>query len=788
MSSSLLHLLLLLLLFFFFFFSPNTTFSSPLSTIAISHLTNTTIICALLPGASTAHDLNCTGFPGGAVRSYPSAPGASYSAIAAGNGYLCALSSLSLNTSINVMRWWDFTQRPPFDSKKVYTGPELDTLASGDAHVCGLRADTGQLSCWRWRELYVPPDLRFKDIAVGGDFLCGLLDCGDVQCFGGSSGGQVLPGNFTQVAAGTRHACAISVYGELHCWGSGAPISGVPLAKDVQAVALGEKNRTCALHSNGTVVCFGDGLKVPGDLVNEPFMTIEAKGHAFCGVLRSNYSLMCWGSSLFLGKHLVYKKALPAPCKPRSTCTCGLVPDSQDVCHDGVICQQCGLQLRVSQPPPSQSPPPPPPPPSPPPPPTPKTNLNTTKAGGGGGGGTKRRIIIFIVIGSVGVAVCLAAITCYVLYQLSKKNGRIHDSGRMNRAERSRSIEDRPELPTDRRLTALLSKGHGSYIEEFTLQALLAATNGFAKDNKVGSGSYGTVYRADLSDGRKVAIKRAEARASTSSSRPPTRGKDKEFAFLSELALLSRVNHKNLVRLLGYCVEHHERVLVYEFLTNGSLHDHLHKLDSSPLSSWASRLRVALDAARGIEYLHTYAVPPIIHRDIKSSNILLDDSWTAKVSDFGHSLMSLDDEPSPHESLQTAGTVGYMDPEYYRLQNLTAKSDVYSFGVVLLELLSGCKVIHRYEESSTPRNVVEFAVPHIVADHVHKVLDPKLPPPSPCEIEAVTYVGYLAADCVSVEGRHRPTMTEVVAALERAVAASLPPPLTLSRSSTTRSV
>jgi len=180
--------------------------------------------------------------------------------------------------------------------------------------------------------------------------------------------------------------------------------------------------------------------------------------------------------------------------------------------------------------------------------------------------------------------------------------------------------------------------------------------------------------------------------------------------------------------------------------------------------------------------MHTYAVPPIIHRDIKSPNILLDAAWTAKVSDFGLSLLNdlssggggdgnagavVDDD----EPCVTAGTVGYMDPEYYRLQHLTDKSDVYSFGVVLLELLSGCKVIQRFEGSGTPKNVVDVTVPHIEADRVHRVLDARLPLPTPGEMEAVAYVGYLAADCVRPAGRDRPTMSEVVGVLERAVAA-----------------
>nr|POF27088.1 serine/threonine-protein kinase-like protein ccr4 [Quercus suber] len=193
-------------------------------------------------------------------------------------------------------------------------------------------------------------------------------------------------------------------------------------------------------------------------------------------------------------------------------------------------------------------------------------------------------------------------------------------------------------------------------------------------------------------------------------------------------------------------------------MENGTLHDHLHKLQSTPLISWAARIKVALDAAKGIEYLHAYVVPPIVHCDIKSSNILLDATWTAKVSDLGPSFMS-------YLSILGAGSV---DPEYYKLQLLTPKSDVYSFGVVLLEILSGYKVLHR-DEHGEPRSIVDFVVPYIAQDEIHKILDPKVPPPTPFELAAVAYVGNLALHCVSLEGRNRPSMTGIVCSLQRAL-------------------
>ena len=176
--------------------------------------------------------------------------------------------------------------------------------------------------------------------------------------------------------------------------------------------------------------------------------------------------------------------------------------------------------------------------------------------------------------------------------------------------------------------------------------------------------------------------------------------------------------------------------------------------------------------ARGVEYLHCYAVPAIIHRDVKPSNILLDGEWTAKVSDFGLSLASGSTAAAAAASSSaTAGTVGYIDPEYYRLQELTERSDVYSFGVVLLELVTGRKAIHRTSQdgSGSPRNVIEFAVPAVETGNITRILDERVPPPRGHEVEAVARVAKIASECVRPRGRARPIMSEVVAELEWAV-------------------
>jgi serine/threonine protein kinase len=248
---------------------------------------------------------------------------------------------------------------------------------------------------------------------------------------------------------------------------------------------------------------------------------------------------------------------------------------------------------------------------------------------------------------------------------------------------------------------------------------------------------------------------------------------EKESAFESELAFLSRLHHKHLVRLVGFCDEKDERLLVYEFMKNGALYDHLHDKNnvdknSSLLNSWKMRIKIALDASRGIEYLHNYAVPSIIHRDIKSSNILIDADWTARVSDFGLSMLSPDSDHD-YQPTKAAGTVGYIDPEYYGLNVLTAKSDVYGLGVVLLELLTGKRAIFKNDENGgTPMSIVDFAVPIIMKGELMKILDQRVEKPEMNETEAVELVAYTAVHCVHLEVKDRPTISDIVANLERA--------------------
>ncbi|KAL5715766.1 hypothetical protein ACHQM5_017541 [Ranunculus cassubicifolius] len=764
------------LLIFFIFLLPKLSVS--LSTVSISYAagnTTTTSICAITQLGSF---LNCTSFPqtSSIISQTPiTFPDISVSAITGGNGFQCVLRSFNgVNSTLTCLRFpanpmVDYYSTPTY--KRIYRGPLLADLEAGDSHICGVVAETRRVRCWQWPEFDTNTIAQnMSGIAVGGDFICWLSDQGTVECYGNDA--NKPNGNFNYVSAGSRHACGISsTDGKIVCWGES--VGTIP-DDQFKSLALGDRT-SCGLRINNTVVCWGNGFQLPLDLEAIQFFSIEAKGNVFCGVVRSNFSLICFGGET-INSTLVFETVLPGPCQRNCSCT---LPGSARFCNSGESI--CDISCDNGSPPP-----PPALPPSP-----------TIGGGGNDNNSNNKARVAFLVVGSVGTSAFVMVLFFFLSRCCRKKwcygssSSRIHDSGRLDEEVAAGAPPNGSTAPPaphpspislEKKLSQLVSFGQGCQLEEFSLPALHQATDNFSLDHKIGSGSFGTVYRATLDDGREVAIKRAEISRSTCGTIGTKRQDDKESAFSSELAHLSRVNHKNLVRLYGFCEDINELVLVYEFMSNGTLSDHLHKLRTTPLRSWTTRLKVALDAARGIEYLHRYVVPSIIHRDIKSSNILLDSIWTAKVSDFGLSLMGPEDEES-HLSLRAAGTVGYMDPEYFRLQKLTTKSDVYSFGVVLLELLSGLKAIH-LQENGSPRNVVDFMLPHIDADELHLVLDPKLAPPAPYEIEAVNYVGYLAADCVNLEGRDRPPMTQVVTALERALEACAIPISSLQRSQT----
>ncbi|GKV43995.1 hypothetical protein SLEP1_g51225 [Rubroshorea leprosula] len=286
-------------------------------------------------------------------------------------------------------------------------------------------------------------------------------------------------------------------------------------------------------------------------------------------------------------------------------------------------------------------------------------------------------------------------------------------------------------------------------VKSFTYGELASATNNFDIFTQIGRGGYGKVYKGTLADGMIVAIKRAQQGSLQG-----------EKEFLTEIQLLSRLHHRNLVSLVGYCDEESEQMLVYEYMSNGTLQDHLSGKIKKPLS-FVRRLRIALGSSKGILYLHTEANPPIFHRDIKASNILLDSKFVAKVADFGLSRLApmpdIEGATPAYVSTVVKGTPGYLDPEYFLTYKLTDKSDVYSLGVVFLELLTGMQPI------SHGKNLVREVNIAYQSGTIWLVIDGRMGSyPSECVERFVN----LAMKCCQDETDSRPSMVEVVRTLE----------------------
>jgi pto-interacting protein 1 len=301
-----------------------------------------------------------------------------------------------------------------------------------------------------------------------------------------------------------------------------------------------------------------------------------------------------------------------------------------------------------------------------------------------------------------------------------------------------------------------------------SLADLKEKTDNFGSKALIGEGSYGRVYYAMFSDEKQVAVKKFDASAD------PEPG----LEFLTQVSRVSRLKHENFIEMLGYCCEGNNRILAYEFATMGSLHDILHGrkgvqgAQPGPPLDWMQRVRIAVDAAKGLEFLHEKVQPSIIHRDIRSSNVLLFDEFKAKIADFNLSNQSPDMAARLH-STRVLGTFGYHAPEYAMTGQLTQKSDVYSFGVVLLELLTGRKPV----DHTMPRgqqSLVTWATPRLSEDKVKQCVDPRLrgeyPPKGVAKLAAV------AALCVQYESEFRPSMSIVVKALSPLLAHKPPTP------------
>ncbi|KAJ6810966.1 PTI1-like tyrosine-protein kinase [Iris pallida] len=285
----------------------------------------------------------------------------------------------------------------------------------------------------------------------------------------------------------------------------------------------------------------------------------------------------------------------------------------------------------------------------------------------------------------------------------------------------------------------------------FSLEELHLATNNFNYDNRLGEGGFGTVYWGRLSDRSQIAVKRLKVWSNKA-----------EIEFASEVEILGRVRHKNLLSLRGYCAEGQERLIVYDYMPNLSLLSHLHGQHSAQSRlNWERRMSIAIQSAEGIAYLHHRATPHIIHRDIKASNVLLDSNFQARVADFGFARLIPDG--ATHVTTRVKGTLGYLAPEYAMFGKASESCDVYSFGILLLELASGRRPIEKLRRK-VKRTITEWALPLARDRRFEEMADPKLE--EKYAKEELRRVVVVAMTCAQSDPQKRPTMLEVVGLLK----------------------
>ncbi|XP_027771925.1 proline-rich receptor-like protein kinase PERK9 isoform X1 [Solanum pennellii] len=392
-------------------------------------------------------------------------------------------------------------------------------------------------------------------------------------------------------------------------------------------------------------------------------------------------------------------------------------------------------------------------------------STESPKPAGGNSSGTAESASIGIVIVLLLVGIIGAVVWCI---RKRKKKNSVHCSGYVKPISTCSSPKSESALLKVNESTSERNGTSSNFLNSpadpggfnnaktwFTYQELVEATNDFSAKNELGKGGFGSVYKGYLADGRYVAVKQLNIG-----------GSQGEREFRAEVEIISRIHHRHLVSLVGYCISENKRLLVYDYVSNNTLYFHLHvTAQGRPVMNWPTRVKIAVGAARGIAYLHEDCYPRIIHRDIKSSNILLDDNFEAHVADFG--LAKLAQDAESHITTRVVGTFGYMAPEYASTGKLTEKSDVYSFGVVLLELITGRKSVDTSQPSGQ-ENLVEWARPllsrALQKEEFDLLADPCL---------EKNYVGTemfrmieAAASCVRHSSAKRPAMGQIMRAFD----------------------
>ncbi|KAK0577989.1 hypothetical protein LWI29_003387 [Acer saccharum] len=386
--------------------------------------------------------------------------------------------------------------------------------------------------------------------------------------------------------------------------------------------------------------------------------------------------------------------------------------------------------------------------------------------------------IVGIVLGAIFVVALMLLVLCFCFRKNKRKvSGARAPAARLpvtrnnvntniseQRVKSAAAVTDLTPPPVEKLVVDRMSK-NGSIKKvkspitatAYTVASLQTATNSFSQEFLIGEGSLGRVYRAEFLNGKIMSVKKIDNAALSL---------QEEDNFLESISNMSRLRHPNIVTLAGYCAEHGQRLLVYEYIANGNLHDMLHFADESSKNlTWNARVRVALGTARALEYLHEVCLPSVVHRNFKSANILLDEELNPHLSDCG--LAALTPNTERQVSTQMIGAFGYSAPEFALSGIYTVKSDVYSFGVVMLELLTGRKPL----DSSRPRSeqsLVRWATPQLHdIDALAKMVDPALNGMYPAK--SLSRFADIIALCVQPEPEFRPPMSEVVQALVRLV-------------------
>ncbi|XP_057471013.1 serine/threonine-protein kinase-like protein ACR4 [Actinidia eriantha] len=756
-----------------------------LSSIAISYGENGPVFCGLKSDGT--HLVTCYGSNSAIIYATP--PHFAFTGLTAGNGFVCGL----LIDSNQPYCWGSSGFIEMGVPQPMINGSEYIEISAGDHHLCGLRKPlTGRrrnaslVDCWGYNMTANHVfEGKIQSISAGSEFNCGLFSQNrTVFCWGDETSSRVISlipkeVRFQKIAAGGFHVCGIleGVNSRVFCWGRSLSLEeeisvedslgqiNVDLApNDPMLSIVGGRFHACGIKRfNHGVACWGYSVERSTPPPSGVRLYEIAAGDYFtCGILAEKSLLpVCWGAGFPSSLPLAVSPGLckndpcetdfyafnngTSACKSPDSHIClpcsnscptemyqkvGCTSTSDRLC--AFNCSSCVSSECMSK-------------------------CSYSSAVSRNKNGRFWSLQLPVVVAEIAFVVFLVSVVSltaifYVRYKLKNCTCSARDlKSRSNNGNDSSFQKDsymiRPDLDNLKFRRAQM----------FSYEELERATGGFKEESQVGKGSFSCVFKGVLKDGTVVAVKRAIMS-------PDMKKNAKEFH--TELDLLSRLNHAHLLNLLGYCEEGGERLLVYEFMANGSLHQHLHGKNkaSKEQLDWVRRVTIAVQAARGIEYLHGYACPPVIHRDIKSSNILIDEEHNARVADFGLSLLGPANSSSPLAELP-AGTLGYLDPEYYRLHYLTTKSDVYSFGVLLLEILSGRKAIDmQFEEG----NIVEWAVPLIKAGDIQTILDPVLKPPS--DVEALKRIANVACKCVRMRGKERPSMDKVTTSLERALA------------------